>query len=128
MSNAIRAAVALTSALLLPLAFDFAESSTVNARRSTAPTLSTNFAPQVSTGLRAGLRASNYGITPFPSPSWWTASIESMASRFGGSTGEQVAVVVEVLGGGGRGNCWAHFPQPAGTWPNVVFDSTDLFE
>ena len=70
MSNSIRAAVTLTSALLLPLAFDFAESSTVIARRSTAPTVSTNFAPQVGTGLRAGLRASNYGITPFPSPSW----------------------------------------------------------
>jgi len=128
MSNSIRAAGTLTSALLLTLAFGFAESSTVNARRSTATTLSTSAAPQAGTGLRAGLRASNYGITPFPSPTWWVDSIGSMASRFSGSTGEQVAVVVEVLGGGGRGNCWAHFPQPAGTWPNVVFDSTDLFE
>ena len=32
-------------------------------------------------------------------------------------------------GGGGRGNCWAHFPQPAtGTWPNVNWDDVDLFE
>jgi hypothetical protein len=52
-----------------------------------------------------------------------------MASRFPGSVGEQVAVVVEVSGGGGRGNCWAHFPQPAsGTWPNVNWDDIDLFE
>ena len=52
-----------------------------------------------------------------------------MASRFSGSTGEQIAVVVEVSGGGGRGNCWAHFPQPAtGTWPNVNWDDVDLFE
>jgi hypothetical protein len=81
-------------------------------------------------GLRAGLRASNYGITPFPAPSWWVNSIGSMASRFPGSTKEQVAVVVEVLGGGGKHNCWAHFPNPtpAVTWPKVVFDSTDLFE
>jgi len=81
-------------------------------------------------GLRAGLRASNYGITPFPAPSWWVNSISSMASRFPGSTKEQVAVVVEVLGGGGKHNCWAHFPNPtpAITWPKVVFDSTDLFE
>jgi hypothetical protein len=52
-----------------------------------------------------------------------------MASRFPSSVGEQVAVVVEVSGGGGRGNCWAHFPQPAtGNWPNVNWDDVDLFE
>src|SRR5262245_44795789 len=62
--------------------------------------------------LRAGLRASNYGISPFPSPNWWVSSINSMASRFPGSTGEQIAVVVEVLGGGGKHKCWAHFPNP----------------
>ena len=74
-------------------------------------------------------RASNYGITPFPSPSWWVDSIGSMASRFPSSTREQLAVVVEVSGGGGRGKCWAHFPQPAtGTWPNVNWDDMDLFE
>jgi hypothetical protein len=85
--------------------------------------------PPVPSGLRAGLRASNYGITPFPSPTWWVNSIDSRAGRFPGSTGEQIAVVVEVSGGGGRNNCWAHFPQPAtGTWPNVVFDDADLFD
>jgi hypothetical protein len=80
--------------------------------------------------LRAGLRASNYGITPWPSPTWWVDSIRSMASRFAGSVGEQVAVVVEVSGGGGRGKCWAHFPNPAPatTWTNVTFDDVDLFE
>lgn len=84
----------------------------------------------VTDGLRAGLRASNYGISPFPSPTWWTTSIQSMASRFPQSTGEQVAVVVEVSGGGGKSGCWAHFPDPspATAKPNVVFDSTDLFE
>jgi hypothetical protein len=51
-----------------------------------------------------------------------------MSARFPGSVGEQVAVVVEVFGGGGRTRCWAHFPQPPGTWTNVVFDDVDLFE
>jgi hypothetical protein len=80
--------------------------------------------------LRAGLRASNYGISPFPSPTWWVDSIQSMAARFPGSTGAQVAVVVEVSGGGGRNRCWAHFPNPSPgtTWTNVVFDDVDLFE
>jgi len=84
----------------------------------------------VADGLRAGLRASNYGISPFPSPTWWVSSIQSMSGRFQPSTGEQVAVVVEVSGGGGKNDCWAHFPDPSpGTAkPNVVFDSTDLFE
>jgi hypothetical protein len=85
--------------------------------------------PPIPAGMRAGLRASNYGIVPFPSPSWWVDSIDSMASRFPGSAGEQVAVIVEVAGGGGRNNCWAHFPQPAtGTYPFVNWDDTDLFE
>ena len=58
-----------------------------------------------------------------------STSIGSMASRFPGVGREQLAVVVEVSGGGGRGNCWAHFPQPAtGTWPNVNWDDVDLFE
>jgi hypothetical protein len=79
--------------------------------------------------LRAGLRASDYGISPFPSPTWWVSSINDMASRFPGAVGEQIAVVVEVAGGGGRTKCWAHFPQPAtGTWPNVNWDDVDLFE
>ena len=85
--------------------------------------------PPIPAGMRAGLRASNYGIVPFPSPSWWVDSIDSMAARFPGSAGEQVAVIVEVAGGGGRNNCWAHFPQPAtGTYPFVNWDDVDLFE
>ena len=85
--------------------------------------------PPIPAGMRAGLRALNYGIVPFPSPSWWVDSIDSMASRFPGSADEQIAVVVEVAGGGGRNNCWAHFPQPAtGTYPSVNWDDIDLFE
>ena len=85
---------------------------------------------EIPAGLRAGLRASNYGITPWPSPTWWVDSINDMASRWPGSVGEQIAVVVEVAGGGGRNNCWAHFPEPAtgGPWPSVNWDDIDLFE
>jgi hypothetical protein len=81
----------------------------------------------VPAGLRAGLRASNYGITPWPSPTWWVNSINSMASRFSGSTGSGVFVVVETAGRGP--NCWAHFPNPdGGTYPGVQFDTTDMSE
>ena len=97
--------------------------------KPTATPAATPTNPPIPAGLRAGLRASNYGITPWPAPSWWVDSINSMKGRFAGATGEQIAVVVEVSGGGGRGNCWAHFPQPAtGTWPNVNWDDFDLFE
>jgi len=97
--------------------------------KPTATPAATPTNPPIPAGLRAGLRASNYGITPWPAPSWWVNSINSMKGRFAGATGEQIAVVVEVSGGGGRGNCWAHFPQPAtGTWPNVNWDDVDLFE
>jgi hypothetical protein len=77
--------------------------------------------------LLAGLRASNYGISPWPSPTWWVNSINSMASRFPGSTGTMIAVVVETNAGGG--GCWAHFPNPdGGSYPSVTFDGADLFD
>jgi hypothetical protein len=83
--------------------------------------------PPVPTGMRAGLRASDYGISPWPSPAWWVNSINSMASRFPGSTGTMLAVVVEIDGMTGPG-CWAHFPNPdGGTYPGVRFDATDKF-
>ncbi len=85
--------------------------------------------PPVPAGMRAGLRASNYGISPWPSPDWWVSSIDSMAARFPGSTGAMIAVVVEIDGMKGPG-CWAHFPNPTPgtTYPGVRFDATDLFE
>jgi hypothetical protein len=87
-------------------------------------------APSTSTALRAGLRASHYGIQPFPAPSWWVSSVKSMSSRFSGAVGEQIAVAVEVWGGGGRGRCWARFPNPAPqrTWTDVLFADVDLYE
>jgi hypothetical protein len=128
-----RLLTSLLGILLLMFAFSVGNISTADAAKpptkTPTPAGPTPTAPPVPAGLRAGLRASNYGISPFPPPSWWVSSINSMKSRFPGSIGEQVAVVVEVAGGGGRGNCWAHFPQPAtGTWPNVNWDDLDLFE
>lgn len=86
--------------------------------------------PTVPAGMRAGLRASDYGISPWPTPSWWVDSINSMAGRFtngNSATGEMVAVVVEIDGMKGPG-CWAHFPAPAtGNYPGVRFDAVDKF-
>jgi hypothetical protein len=86
--------------------------------------------PPVPAGMRAGLRASDYGISPWPTPTWWVNSINSMAGRFtngNSATGEMVAVVVEIDGMKGPG-CWAHFPAPAtGTYPGVRFDAADKF-
>lgn len=134
MRTRVRGPLALTLAAALALITALAQGGapSANAAPKPKPTPTpaiTPTPPTIPAGLRAGLRASNYGIVPFPAPSWWVDSINSMRSRFPGATGEQIAVVVEVSGGGGRGNCWAHFPQPAtGTWPNVNWDDVDLFE
>ena len=132
MPRLTRLVISLVGILLLLFTFNLGNPSTVDAAKpptkTPTPIPPTPTSPPIPAGLRAGLRASNYGISPFPDPTWWVSSITSMASRFPSSVGEQVAVVVEVSGGGGRGNCWAHFPQPAGTWPNVNWDDIDLFE
>jgi hypothetical protein len=84
--------------------------------------------PPIPEGLRAGLRSSDYGISPWPAPSWWVNSVSSMASRFSGATGTGLFVVVEIDGMTGPG-CWAHFPNPdGGTYPGVRFDDTDEFD
>jgi len=133
MSRSARLGIGLAGILLLLFTLSMGNFSTAEAAKpptkTPTPVPITPTSPPIPAGLRAGLRASNYGISPFPDPTWWVNSINSMASRFPGSVGEQIAVVVEVSGGGGRGNCWAHFPQPAtGTWPNVNWDDADLFE
>lgn len=83
------------------------------------------------TTIRAGLRACDYGISPWPSTTWWVNSIKSMMSRFSGvtsPTGSSILVVVEIDGMSGPG-CWAHFPNPdGGTYPGVRFDTVDEFE
>ena len=132
MTRSIGMLISLGAILLLLLIFSQGNNTVVDALPPKTPTPvgPTPTPPPIPPGLRAGLRASNYGISPFPSPTWWVNSINSMAARFPGSVGEQVAVVVEVSGGGGRQGCIAHFPNPAPetTWPDVAFDSVDLFE
>jgi hypothetical protein len=105
MQSPIRALLGLAGllALVLTLSAGTGVAPTADAAKPT-PTPSpgpTPTPPPIPPGLRAGLRASDYGISPFPSPSWWVSSIQSMAARFPGSVGEQVAVVVEVAGGAG---------------------------
>jgi hypothetical protein len=130
MTRSPRILLSLAALLALLLTFSGGSGAVPSAgaaKPTPAPTATPT--PPPAPPLRAGIRASNYGISPFPSPTWWVDSIQSMASRFPGSVGEQVAIPVEVFGGGGRTRCWAHFPQPAtGTWPNVVWDDVDLFE
>jgi hypothetical protein len=133
MTRTIRAVIGLvaTLALAFAMAGGGGTVSSVDAAKPTpTPTPGpTPTPPPIPAGLRAGIRASNYGITPFPSPTWWVNSTNSMAARFPSSAPEQLAVVVEVAGGSGRNGCWAHFLPPAtGSWPNVTFDDIDLFE
>jgi hypothetical protein len=131
MPRSTRLVISLVGILLLLFTFNLGNTPIVDAAKPPPPTPTgpSPTPPPIPPGLRAGLRASNYGISPFPPPTWWVRSINSMAARFPGSVGEQIAVVVEVSGGGGRGKCWAHFPQPAtGMWPNVNWDDVDLFE
>src|ERR1700752_4258053 len=108
MSRSTRLVLSLVGILLLVLTFSIGNISTADAAKpptkTPTPAGPTPTPPPIPAGLRAGLRASNDGISPFPPPTWGVSSINSMASRFPGSVGEQVAVVVEVSGGGGRGN------------------------
>ncbi len=117
-------------AFIFVILLAFASTSLVSAGKPTPPPTPgpTPTPPPIPAGMRAGLRASDYGISPWPSPDWWVASIDSMASRFPGSTGAMIAVVVEIDGMKGPG-CWAHFPNPdGGTYPGVRFDEIDKFE
>jgi hypothetical protein len=74
--------------------------------------------------LRAGLRSSSYGISPFPPPDWWLNSTRSMAARFNGDPAPAVVWIVGVVN---SGHCWLNFPAPAGgtDYPNVLFTGLD---
>jgi hypothetical protein len=114
--------------LILVALMALGSTSLVSAGKPPKPTPTPTLPPPiVPPGMRAGLRASDYGISPWPSPDWWVASINSMAGRFPTSTGGMIAVVVEIDGMKGPG-CWAHFPNPdGGTYPGVRFDDIDEF-
>jgi hypothetical protein len=74
--------------------------------------------------LRAGIRASRYGISPFPASSWWVSSTPDMASRFSSAAPEVVWIVGEVQSSTG---CLLGFPNPnpGTTYPNITFKSLD---
>ncbi len=76
---------------------------------------------------RAGLRASPYGILPFPKADWWLSSTRDMAERVGVSR-PAVIWIVGVIGD--DGSCWLNFPAPEGeeTPELMVFSPTDLNE
>jgi hypothetical protein len=77
--------------------------------------------------VRAGLRSSSYGISPFPGPDWWLSSARSMASRFDRAT----PAVVWIVGVVDDGHCWLSFPAPAdgaGDYPNILFSAADANE
>jgi hypothetical protein len=121
--NKIRLILAVALTLLLALG----STGLASAGKPTPTPTPTLPPPVVPPGMRAGLRASDYGISPWPSPTWWVNSINSMAARFPTSTGTMLAVVVEIDGMTGPG-CWAHFPNPdGGTYPGVRFDAADKF-
>jgi len=80
--------------------------------------------------MHAGLRASSYGISPFPSAEEWESDMKEMASYWPGSQPTGIWLVglmdpPDVLGS----TCHLEFPEPAGgPYPNISFESTDLHE
>jgi hypothetical protein len=61
--------------------------------------------------LHAGLRASSYGIRPFPDPDWWVASAGDMASNFEGAKPAVIWIVAIMAD---HTHTWINFPKPEG--------------
>ncbi len=80
---------------------------------------------QEEASLRAGLRASGYGISPFPPPQWWLFSTDSMASNFD----EASPAVVWIVGTINGKYSQLTFPLPDGKsgkdYENILFSSLD---
>jgi hypothetical protein len=76
---------------------------------------------------RAGLRASPYGIDPFPGASWWIDSTTDMASRFQDASPAVLWLVGEIMF---PVSCRLSFPNPnpGATYPDVLFMETDEYE
>ncbi len=73
----------------------------------------------------AGVRASIYGIEPFPSPEEWGDMIKKMHNYFPGSK----PVIVWILGiVKDKVNCRLHFPSEGKEFKNIIFDNMDLSE
>jgi hypothetical protein len=73
----------------------------------------------------AGLRASVYGIKPFPQPEKWVEMIKTMANYFPNSKPVVVWIVGIVKD---KVNCRLHFPSEGKSFKNIVFDDNDLSE
>lgn len=68
--------------------------------------------------LRAGLRSSAYGISPFPNSDWWVDSTGSMAAHFDDARPSVVWIVGVVEGS----SCWLNFPtsSPDKEYPHII--------
>jgi hypothetical protein len=77
----------------------------------------------------AGVRSSDYGIKPFPTPEAWSGAMQTMAGYFPGSA--PLAIwIVGALNGRARG-VTLEFPHPdndTGYGPNFVFSEEDKHE
>lgn len=96
-------------------------------RRALLPPPATSASmPQPPGALRAGLRSSSYGISPFPTPDWWINSTGSMAARFDSAAPS----VVWIVGVVNQTYSWLNFPAPeTGEKPkNIMFSYRDSNE
>ncbi len=88
--------------------------------------VNTNAAATTSKVKWAGVRESAYGvneagISPFPSPAGWAKAMNSMTSRWQGSTPAAIWLVGEV--DYGTSGATLQFSSPGGTYdPKIVFD------
>ncbi len=75
--------------------------------------------------LFAGVRSSEYGIEPFPSPEGWGRAMETMAGYFPGSQQAAIWIVGTV---GEDGTAKLEFPGDGQEYPHVVFAAEDRHE
>jgi len=73
----------------------------------------------------AGVRASIYGVKPFPAPEKWKDMIFEMKSYFPSSKPVVIWIVGIVKD---KVNCRLHFPSDGKTYKNIIFDKEDLSE
>jgi peptidoglycan/xylan/chitin deacetylase (PgdA/CDA1 family) len=74
----------------------------------------------------AGVRASSYGITPFPSTAGWSNAVKTMSSYWPGSTPTTIWLVGEILPG--SNDCGLQFPNPTpeATYPHIAFEDVGI--
>jgi len=74
----------------------------------------------------AGVRASSYGITPFPSPTGWSNAVKTMSNYWPGSTPTTIWLVGEILSG--SNDCGLQFPNPTSgaIYPHIEFEDVGI--